>query len=88
MFAKLATSCLPGSDCCRQCHSDLVYKWPDKIGCKVILNTGPVVGPHLQKAADSHAEPDASSITQQNVQNHLVPPALSKVRQQMHEKQL
>lgn len=60
----------------------------DSTGCKVILNTGPVVGPHLQKAADSHAEPDTASITQQNVQNHLVPPALSKVRQQMHEKQL
>lgn len=47
-----------------------------------------MVGPHLQKAADSHAKPDASTITQQNVENHLVPPALSKVRQQMHEEQL
>lgn len=54
----------------------------------VILNTGPVVGPHLQEAADSHAKPDAASITQQNVQYHLVPPTLSKVRQQMHEEQL
>lgn len=47
-----------------------------------------MVGPHLQKAADSHAEPDASAITQQNVQYHLVPPALGKVRQQMHEEEL
>ena len=54
----------------------------------VVLNTGPVVGPHLQKATNSHAKPDAPSITQQNIQNHLVPPALSKVRQQMHEEEL
>lgn len=47
-----------------------------------------MVGSHLQKAAYSHAKPDASTITQQNVQNHLVPPAFSKVRQQMHEEKL
>ena len=50
-----------------------------------LLNTGPVVGPHLQEAANSHAQPNASSVTQQDVQDHLVPPALRKVRQQMHE---
>lgn len=54
----------------------------------VILNTGPVVRSHLQKTAHSHAEPDASTVTQQNVQNHLVPPALGKVGQQMHEEEL
>lgn len=54
----------------------------------VILNTGPVVGSHLQKAAHSHAEPDAATVTQQNVQNHLVPPALGKIRKQMHEEEL
>lgn len=53
-----------------------------------ILDTGPVVGSHLQKAAYGHTKPDASTITQQNVQNHLVPPALGKVRQQMHEEEL
>lgn len=53
-----------------------------------ILNAGPVVGSHLQEAAHSHAKPDASTITQQNVENHLVPPAFSKVRQQMHEEEL
>lgn len=59
-----------------------------QLGVTVILNTGPVVRSHLQKAAHSHAEPDASTVTQQNVQNHLVPPALGKIRQQMHEEEL
>lgn len=59
-----------------------------QLGVTVILNTGPVVRSHLQKAAHSHAEPDASAVTQQNVQNHLVPPALGKIRQQMHEEEL
>lgn len=54
----------------------------------IILDAGPVVGPHLQKAADSHTHPDAPTVTQKDVQNHLVPPALSKVGQQMHEEQL
>lgn len=54
----------------------------------VSLNAGPAVGAHLQEAADSHAQPNATSITQQDVQNHLVPPALSEIRQQMHEEQL
>lgn len=53
-----------------------------------VLDAGPVVGSHLQEAADGHAKPDASTITQQNVQNHLVPPAFGKVRQQMHEEEL
>lgn len=53
-----------------------------------LLNAGPVVGSHLQEAAHRHAQPDASTITQQNVQNHLVPPTLSKVGQQMHEEEL
>lgn len=53
-----------------------------------ILDTGPVIGPHLQKATHGHAKPDASSVTQQNIQNHLVPPALGKVRQEMHEEEL
>lgn len=53
-----------------------------------LLNAGPVVGSHLQEAAHGHAQPDASTITQQNVQNHLVPPTLSKVGQQMHEEEL
>lgn len=59
-----------------------------QLGVTVILNTGPVVRSHLQKAAHIHAEPDASTVTQQNVQNHLVPPALGKIRQQMHEEEL
>lgn len=53
-----------------------------------VLNAGPVVGSHLQEAAHGHAQPDASAITQQNVQNHLVPPTFSKVGQQMHEEEL
>lgn len=52
------------------------------------LDTGPVVGPDLQKAAGCHTQPDASSITQENVQYHLIPPALRKVWQKVHEKEL
>lgn len=53
-----------------------------------ILNTGPVVSPHLQKSAHRHAQPNAATVTQEDVQNHLVPPALGKIRQQMHEEEL
>lgn len=52
------------------------------------LDAGPAVGPHLQKPAGSHTQPDASSITQQYVEYHLIPPALRKVWQQVHEEQL
>lgn len=51
-------------------------------------DTCPAVGSHLQKPAGSHAQPDASSITQQYVQYYLIPPALRKVWQQVHEEQL
>lgn len=52
------------------------------------LDAGPVVGPHLQKPAGGHTQPDASSITQQYVEDHLIPPALCEVWQQVHEEQL
>ena len=52
------------------------------------LEARPVVGPHLQKPADDHAEPDATAVAQQDVQDNLVPPALGEVGQQMHEEQL
>ena len=55
---------------------------------KSLLDARPVVGSHLQKATDGHAQPDSPSVTQQDVQDHLVPPALRKVRQQVHEEQL
>lgn len=52
------------------------------------LDAGPAVGPHLQKVTGSHAQPDPSSVTQQDVQNYLIPPALREVWQQVHEEQL
>lgn len=52
------------------------------------LDAGPTVGSNLQKPAGSHSQPDSSSITQQYVQYHLIPPALGEVWQQVHEKQL
>lgn len=52
------------------------------------LDACPAVSSHLQEATDSHAQPDASSITQQYIQYYLIPPALCKVWQQVHEEQL
>lgn len=52
------------------------------------LNACPAVGSHLQESTDGHAQPDASSITQQYIQYYLIPPALCKVWQQVHEEQL
>lgn len=53
-----------------------------------LLDTGPVIRAHLQEAADGHSQPDPSSVTQQNIQDHLIPPALRKIRKEMHEEQL
>lgn len=47
-----------------------------------------MIRPHLQEAADGHSQPDSASVTQEDVQNHLVPPALREVGQQMHEEKL
>lgn len=44
-----------------------------------LLDAGPVVRAHLQEATRGHAEPDPSAVTQQDVQDHLIPPALRKV---------
>lgn len=52
------------------------------------LDAGPAVGPHLQKTAESHTQPDSSSVAQKDVQYHLVPPTLCKVWQKVHEEQL
>lgn len=52
------------------------------------LDAGPVVRAHLQEAAHGHAEPDPSTVTEQDVQDHLIPPALCKVGQEVHEEKL
>lgn len=52
------------------------------------LEAGPVVGPHLQEAANDHAQPDAAAIAQQDVQDDLIPPALGEIGQQVHEEKL
>lgn len=52
------------------------------------LEACPVVSPHLQKPADDHAQPDAAPIAQQDVQDDLVPPALGKIGEKMHEEKL
>lgn len=52
------------------------------------LDASPAVGSHFQKVTDSHAQPDPSSIAQQDVQDDLIPPALCEVWQQVHEEQL
>lgn len=62
---------------------DVLQMW-----CANALNAGPVVRAHLQEAAHSHAEPDPSAVTEQDVQDHLIPPALRKVGQEVHEEEL
>lgn len=52
------------------------------------LDASPVVRAHLQEAAHGHAEPDPAAVTEQDVQDHLIPPALRKVGQQVHEEKL
>lgn len=52
------------------------------------LDAGPVVRAHLQEAAHGHSEPNPPTITEQDVQDHLIPPALRKVGQEVHEEEL
>lgn len=52
------------------------------------LEAGPVVRAHLQEVADRHAEPDPAAVTEQDIQDHLVPPALREVGQEVHEEKL
>lgn len=52
------------------------------------LDAGPVVRAHLQEAAYGHAEPNPPAITEQDVQDHLIPPALCEVGQEVHEEEL
>lgn len=47
-----------------------------------------MVGAHLQEAADHHAQPDATTIAEQDVQDDLVPPAFGEVGEQVHEEEL
>lgn len=47
-----------------------------------------MIGPHLQETTNYHAQPDATPVTKQDVQNDLIPPAFSKIRQKVHEEEL
>lgn len=53
-----------------------------------LLEACPVIGPHLQETTNYHAQPDATPVTKQDVQNDLIPPAFSKIRQKVHEEEL
>lgn len=59
-----------------------------QIWCVNALDAGPVVRAHLQEVAHGHAEPDPSAVTEQDVQDHLIPPALCEVGQEVHKEKL
>lgn len=53
-----------------------------------ISYASPLILPHLEHPANRQATVNPKSVTNDNIQNPSVPPALDKVRQQMGERQL
>lgn len=52
------------------------------------LDTFPSIIAHLELATDVHAEPNAESVAEQNVEHKSIPPTLSKVWQQVSKRHL
>lgn len=57
-------------------------------GRAIFGNAGPVERAHFKVVHDEVAEEDADRVAKQNVQNHLIPPALAEVGQQMCQREL
>lgn len=54
----------------------------------VVLHASPVVGLHLKPVHDKVTDPDSDTVAQENVEDNLIPPALSKVGQNVCKCQL
>lgn len=50
---------------------------------KFLLNTLPLISPHFEKVASVHATGNAKAIADEDVKDPAVPPAFSKVGQEM-----